>query len=108
FVNYQAAYYPILFHFGPDTATSAFIRLKGDSSWREAAEVDGVAGKMQFVVAFDQLDTKAEFHGVGKIAFDMPRTDLSFLHDRVSNSWLRSLGIPAVCTTSARLIVNGA
>jgi len=108
FVQYQPTYYPIQFHFGAETAPSAFIRLKGDSSWKEAAQVDGLAGKMQFVVAFDQVSSNAEFHGAGKIGFDMPRTDLSFLHDRVSNAWLRSVGIPAICATSARLMVNGA
>ena len=38
-----------------------------------------------------------------KIKLDMPRTDPSFLRDRVANNWLRSVGIPAVCATSAKL-----
>jgi hypothetical protein len=108
FVQYQPAYYPVVFHYGAETVTDAFIRLKGDSSWREAAEFDGAAGKMQFVIAFDQIDSNASFHGLDKITFDMPRTDLTFLHDRVANNWLRSIGVPAICATSAKLMVNGA
>jgi hypothetical protein len=107
FVNYQPLYYPIVFHYGAETVDNAFIRLKGDSSWREAVQFDGANGKMQFVVAFDQVDTNATFHGQGKLTFDMPRTDPTFLHDRVSNAWLRSIGVPSLCVTSAQLNVNG-
>jgi hypothetical protein len=107
FVNYQPLYYPVVFHYGAEVVNGAYIRLKGDSSWREAVAFDGSQGKMQFVLAFDQIDSKASFHGTSKITFDMPRTDLTFMHDRISNTWLRSIGIPALCATSARLSING-
>jgi CotH kinase protein/Putative metal-binding motif len=107
FFNYQPKYYPVVFHFGNDASKNAYIRLKGDSSWREAVLYDGANGKMQFVVAFDQIDSLATFHGVGKIGFDMPRSDLSFLHDRIANTWMRHVGIAALCATSGRLMVNG-
>ncbi len=107
FVQYDPAYYPVVFHDGNETVSDAYIRLKGDSSWREAATTDGQNGKMQFVVAFDHVDSKADFHGVSKIAFDMPRTDPTFMRDRIANQWLRSIGVPAVCATSAVLNVNG-
>jgi hypothetical protein len=107
FVNYQPHYYPVVLHFGGDASNNAYMRLKGDSSWRDAVTYDGANGKMQFVVTFDQLDSTASFHGVGKIAFDMPRADFSFLHDRIGNTWMRSAGIAALCATSARLDVNG-
>ncbi len=107
FFDYQPKYYPVTFHFGNDASKNAYIRLKGDSSWRETVQYDGVNGKMQFVVAFDQLDSQATFHGVGKIGFDMPRADLSFLHDRISNTWMRQIGIAALCATSGKLMVNG-
>jgi len=106
FVNYQPLYYPVTFHFGAE-AVPAYARLKGDSSWREAVAMDGANGKMQMVIAFDRLDSTATFHGVGKLTLDMPRTDLSFLHDRFGNNFMRSLGIAALCATSARLSVNG-
>jgi len=107
FFDYQPKYYPVVFHFGNDASKAAYMRLKGDSSWREALQFDGAAGKMQFVVAFDQLDSTASFHGVGKIGFDMPRSDLSFLHERIGNTWMRQVGIVALCATSAKLMVNG-
>ena len=70
FFDYQPKYYPVVLHFGNDASKDAYIRLKGDSSWREAVLYDGANGKMQFVVAFDQIDSAATFHGVGKLVFD--------------------------------------
>ena len=37
----------------------------------------------------------------------MPRTDPTFMRDRIANTWLRSIGVPAICAASARLDVNG-
>jgi spore coat protein CotH len=58
------------------------------------------------VIAFDNLDKNASFHGISKLVFDMPRNDLTFLHERLANSWLRQLGILSPCSNSARLVVN--
>jgi hypothetical protein len=107
FVEHEPAWYPAVFHYGAETVADAFIRLRGDSSWREAAQTDGATGKMQMTIFFDHVNSGASFHGVSKIKLDMPRTDPSFLRDRVGNNWLRSIGIPAVCATSAKLTVNG-
>jgi hypothetical protein len=63
--------------------------------------------KMQFVVAFDQIDAKGKFHGVSKLHFEIPRDDWTFLNDRVGNNWLRKVGIAAPCTSSAKLMING-
>jgi hypothetical protein len=106
FVQHAAVIYPVVFHYGSETA-SAGIHLRGDSSWQEAAQYDGAAGKMQFGIAFDNVDSKATFHGVSKIKLDMPRTDPTFMRDRIANTWLRSVGIPASCSTNAQLMVNG-
>jgi hypothetical protein len=107
FVQYQPVLYPIVFHYGSETVSDAFIHLRGDSSWREAVEFDGGNGKMQFGIVFDQTNPNASFHGIGKLKFDMPRTDPTLLRDRVANNWLRTIGRPAVCTTSGQLMVNG-
>jgi hypothetical protein len=107
FVDYSPTYYPIVFHDGSETVSDAYIRLKGDSSWREAVQYDGQNGKMQFVIAFDHVDSNAKFHGADKIGFDMPRTDPTFMRDRIANRWLRSIGAPAICATNAVLSVNG-
>jgi hypothetical protein len=45
---------------------------------------------------------------VEKLVFDMPRTDWTFLHDRLAHAWLRQVGIAAGCAASARVEVNGA
>jgi hypothetical protein len=96
-----------VFHYGTESVADAYIRLKGDSSWREAVAYDGPSGKMQFVIAFDHVNSKATFHGVGKIGFDMPRTDPTFIRERIANQWLRSVGIPSKCATNGTLVVNG-
>jgi hypothetical protein len=44
---------------------------------------------------------------VSKLVFDMPRSDWTFLHDRLSHAWLRKVGIMAPCSTSAALTING-
>ena len=106
FVQHQTASYPAVFHYGAESMAAA-IHLRGDSSWREAVEFDGATGKMQLAIVFDDVNPDAAFHGVGKIKLDMPRTDPTFMRDRIANTWLRSVGIPAPCATSAQLIVNG-
>ena len=107
FVAHVPVLYPVTFHYGAETVSDAVIHLRGDSSWREAAQYDGGNGKMQFSIEFDQVNRDARFHGVDKIRLDMPRTDPTFLRERIGNTWLRSIGIPAVCATSAKLMVNG-
>ena len=64
--------------------------------------------KMQFDVSFDQIDPMGSFHGVSKLVFDMPRDDWTFMHDRISQAWLRQDGIMAPCSVNARLDINGA
>ena len=100
-------YHPVTFHSGSETVTDAAVRLKGQSSWVETVMYDPNP-KMQLVVAFDQFNPQGRFHGVGKIHLDMPRSDWSFLNERLSNTWLREIGIMAPCSNSARLNVNGA
>jgi hypothetical protein len=107
FSQYAPASYRAVFHYGGETVGDATIHLRGDSSWREAAAYDGANGKMQFTIAFDDVNADGNFHGVDKIRLDMPRTDPTFMRDRIGNTWLRSVGIPAPCSTSANLIVNG-
>jgi hypothetical protein len=94
-----------------ETVANVMIRLKGQSSWLQA-----IAGwqpgmpipKMQFVIAFDQVDDDAKFHGLNKVELDMPRNDPSMLRQRLALAYLRDdLKIPAQCANSARLVVNG-
>jgi hypothetical protein len=117
FFNYAAlqaagqpykSYHPIVFHYGAETVTNAMIRLKGQSSWRHTVALDGANAKMQFVIAFDQVDTKGKFHGVSKIVLDMTRDDDTFMQERLAFSVLPLLGQPAPCANSGRLTINGA
>jgi hypothetical protein len=103
----QESYHPVVFHFGSETVMDAAIRLKGQSSWVNTIMFD-TNPKMQFVIAFDQTDPKARFHGMDKIRLDMPRDDWTFLNERIANSWFREIGIAAPCANSARLEINGA
>jgi hypothetical protein len=117
FFNYAAlqaagqsfkSYHPIVFHYGGETVTNAVIRLKGQSSWRHTVALDGANAKMQFVIAFDQVDTKGKFHGVSKVVLDMMRDDDTFMQERLAFSVLSLLGQPAPCANSATITINGA
>lgn len=100
-------YHPIVFHTGNETVTDAAVKLHGQSSWLQTVMFDGDRAKMQFDVSFGRTDPNLKFHGVGKLVFDMPRSDWTFLHDRLAHTWLRQSGIMAGCTASARLQING-
>jgi hypothetical protein len=101
------AYHPVVFHMGDETVSNAMIKLHGQSSWLQTVMLDGDRAKMQFDVAFDKVDAAGKFHDVDKLVFDMPRSDWTFLHDRLAHTWLRQSGIMASCTASARLVING-
>ena len=109
-VQFQT-YHPITFHYGNETVTDAMMRLKGQSSWVQTVQIDGAASpphpKAQFVIAFDQINPNGKFHGVSKLDIDMPRSDFSFMHERLANNWFRKLGIMAPCSNSAKLVING-
>ena len=76
------------------------MRLKGASSWLQTLEFDENP-KMQFVIAFNEVDPEARFRGVRKVELDMPRTDLTYIRQRVALSFLRESGVPAQCANSA-------
>ena len=104
--GYLHPYHPIVLKLGDETRTDAMIRLKGDSSWEETVRRDRNP-KAQFVIAFDKVNKGAPFHGLDKIEFDMPRTDPTFLRERVGNQVMRDLGLGGVCGASARINLNG-
>ena len=64
--------------------------------------------KMQFDISFAERDESARFHGIGKLVFDMPRSDWTFMHDRLAHGWFRQVGIAAGCAANARVEINGA
>lgn len=98
-------YYPATFHLGGE-AIPAMVRLKGQSSWGDTVTYDANP-KMQFVIAFDREQPAARFHGLAKLVLDMPRSDWTFLNERVANAWMRRIGLMAPCSNSAKLIING-
>ncbi|HXT96197.1 MAG TPA: CotH kinase family protein [Polyangia bacterium] len=100
-------YHPIIFHDGSETVTDATIRLKGQSSWLHTVALDGTNAKMQFEIAFDQVNPNGKFHGVSKIVLDMPRDDQTFLQERLAFNVLPMLGQPAPCANSGTISFNG-
>jgi CotH kinase protein/Putative metal-binding motif len=100
-------YHPVTFHLGNETVSDAAIKLHGQSSWYQTVTLDGARAKMQFDVSFDKLHPGGSFHGVTKLVFDMPRSDWTFLHDRLAQHWLRQVGILAPCSASGTLAING-
>jgi hypothetical protein len=82
------------------------LRLKGASSWLQTLDLDDNP-KMQFVIAFNEIDPKGRFMGVRKVELDMPRTDRTFIKQRLALSYLREAGVPAQCANNARMYING-
>jgi hypothetical protein len=99
--------HPVVFHLGNETVSDATLKLHGQSSWAQAAMLDGNRAKIQFDISFHQSDPTGKFHGIEKLVFDMPRSDWTFLHDRLAHAWLRQIGIAAGCAASARVEING-
>lgn len=79
----------------------AMIRLKGNSSCCWYGE------KMQFVVAFNEVNEDARVHGLRKVAFDAPFYEPTVLKNRLANWYLHEVGLPGACTNNAALHVNG-
>jgi len=103
------SYHPIVFHLGSEageTVTDAAVRLKGQSSWVQTVTLDPNP-KMQVVISFNEMNPIGAFHGVTKLGFDMPRSDWSFLHERLANTWWRQQDVLAPCTASGMLFING-
>jgi hypothetical protein len=105
--NDFVARHPVVFHLGSETVSDATLKLHGQSSWAQAATMDGDRAKMQFDISFHQHDPDGKFHGVSKLVFDMPRSDWTFMHDRLAHAWLRQNGIAAGCAANAKVEING-
>lgn len=90
----------------PTEVGGVMVRLKGASSWLQTIALDP-APKMQFVIAFNEVDPEARFLGVRKVELDMPRGDRTFLHHRLALHYLRTAGTLAQCANNARLYING-
>lgn len=103
-LNYKP-YHPIELRYEGETVPNTMLRLKGQSSWWQAIAFDDNP-KMQFVISFNEIDRKGRFKGVRKIELDMPRSDESFLRQRLALYSLRKAGQPAQCANNARLYIN--
>jgi len=101
--NDFVARHPVVFHLGNETVSNATLKLHGQSSWAQTAMLDGSRAKIQFDISFHQSDPNGKFHGIEKLVFDMPRSDWTFMHDRLAHAWLRQVGIASGCAASARV-----
>jgi hypothetical protein len=99
--------HPVTFHMGSETVSGATLKLHGQSSWAQTVMLDGNRAKIQFDISFHQSDPNGKFHGIEKLVFDMPRSDWTFMHDRLAHAWLRQIGIAAGCAANARVEING-
>jgi hypothetical protein len=90
----------------PVEVPNTLLRLKGASSWLQTIMLDAKP-KMQFVLAFNEVDPQGRFEGVRKVELDMPRTDTTFIRQRLALHYLRSAGTYAQCANSARVVING-
>jgi hypothetical protein len=99
-------YHPIVLRESGTPVPNVLLRLKGRTSWSGTVALDDEP-KMQFVIAFNEVVATGRHYGVRKVELDMPRTDESFLRQRLALYYLRSTGIEAQCANSARLVING-
>lgn len=107
----RSPYHPVEFRYVENGERSepvpgVLLRLKGASSWLETINFD-TNPKMQFVIAFNEVDPDRRFAGVRKVELDMPRSDITYLRQRLALSALRQQGQPAQCANNARLVING-
>ena len=91
---------------GPVEVENVLIRLKGQSSWLHTVKYDPNP-KMQFVLAFNEVNPDGRFKGVRKVELDMPRTDWTFMRQRMALHILREVGQDAQCANNAKLYING-
>ena len=108
----EPPYHPTQLHIVAGPAShdppGVVVRLNGNTSWLQAIALDANP-KMQFVIAFNKVDPDGRFQELRKVKLDMPRSDWSFLQQRVALAWLRGrAGVPAQCANSARVYINGA
>jgi hypothetical protein len=94
----QKIYRPAIFHYG-DEAVKVMVRLKGNWSFR--------CSKQQFTISFNEVDSKARFHGLRKIVLDAPWYDPSLLAERLGFAFKRRAGSFWSCVNNARLSING-
>lgn len=90
----------------PVDVPNTLLRLKGASSWLQTIMLDP-RPKMQFVLAFNEVDPQGRFEGVRKVELDMPRSDTTFIRQRLALHYLRSAGTYAQCANNARVVING-
>jgi len=90
----------------PVEVPDVVIRLKGSTSWLQTIMIDANP-KMQFVLAFNEVDPNGRFQGVRKVELDMPRTDETFIRQRLALHYLRTAGTYAQCANNARIAING-
>ncbi|MDP2304790.1 MAG: CotH kinase family protein [Pseudomonadota bacterium] len=95
-------YHPVVFRHGDQIVEDAMIRLKGNPGFSWYIE------KMQFVVAFNEVDSAGRFHGLRKIALDASWYEPTLVRDRVAWQVIRREGsLPFACANSATLTING-
>ena len=95
-------YHPIVFRYDGEEVSDAMIRLKGNPSFSWFTD------KLQFVIAFNEVDRDGRFHGLRKLALDASWYEPTLLRDRLAWSMIRRQGeLPAACANSATLTING-
>lgn len=90
----------------PIDVPNVLMRLKGASSWLQTLAYDENP-RMQFVIAFNEINPDGRFLGVRKVELDMPRTDRTFIKHRLALHYLRTAGTYAQCGNNAKLYING-
>ncbi|MCX4245952.1 CotH kinase family protein [Paraliomyxa miuraensis] len=91
------------FRYGDVVIHDARIRLRGNATYWDPWPGD----KMQFQIAFDQIDPDGRMLGLRKLALDAHTYNRHLLRDRLGLAFMRKVGVRAPCANNARLMVNG-
>jgi hypothetical protein len=107
----EPGYHPTQLRIVAGSAThdppGVMVRINGNTSWLQTIRYDENP-KMQFMIAFNEVDGDARFQDLRKVKLDMPRGDWTYLQQRVALAWMRGrAGVPAQCANSARVFING-
>ena len=108
FVQHQAVAYPIVFHYGAETVErrdhppARRLVLARGGRVRRRATARCSSGSRSTTSTRTRRFTES-----ARSSSTCPARIPTFLRDRIANTWLRSIDIPAACSTSAQLMVNG-
>lgn len=89
------------FSYGSERVSNVGVRMKGEASFRRLSQ------KAAFKLKFDEFVDAQRFRGLRGMTFNNMVEDPTFISERLSYYFFRSVGLPAPRCNSALVYVNG-